>query len=234
MKISTFAPPFHERPGFMPFILKTKISDRTSLGIWQITEPEEMFRNFICLATEDEERLSEIRYPLRRLQWLACRAIVAGLTGDRDVRITYTDKGAPILSDGSFRISLSHPGEYAAAIVSRDSRTGIDVELLRDRILRVAERFMTAEELGRTTEPCRLEKLYVHWSAKEALYKLYGGDQPDIHHGIVLEPFDYLCSGFGVVSATVFTGNTRKIHRLNWLRTGDLMLAYTLDPLNII
>jgi phosphopantetheinyl transferase len=214
----------------MPFILKTKISEESFLGIWQITEPEGTLRGSLDLSPADEDRLSEIRHPLRRCQWLACRIVATGLTGDRTLQITYTEKGAPVIAGEAFNISLSHTGEYAAALLSRTCRAGIDIELLRDRILRVAGRFMTEEELGRTTEPCLLEKLYLHWSAKEALYKLYGGDQPDIHHGIILEPFNYLCNGTGVVSASVLYGNTRRMHRLSYIKTGELMLVYTLEP----
>jgi 4'-phosphopantetheinyl transferase len=204
MKSRTFAPPFHERPGFMPFILKSKISERTSMGVWQITEPELWLRSAVQLSAEEEERVKEIRHDLRRRQWLVCRIITCDLTGDLDAKIRYTPKGAPVLADSSFSISFSHAGEFAAVIVSAENRVGIDIELLRDRVLRVAGRFLTPDELNRTNEPNRLEKTYVHWSAKEALYKLYGGNLPDLQHGFVLEPFDYLCSGHGLVTASVY------------------------------
>lgn len=231
MKSRTFAPPFHERSGFMPFILKTKIFESTFLGVWQITEPEEMLWPFVHLSPEDELRLGDIRHPLRRKQWLACRVIISDLTSDRNAQIRYTPKGRPVLEDGSFHISLSHSGEFAAAIVSAGCRTGIDIELQRDRILRVAERFMTASELGRSVEPDRLEKLYIHWSAKEALYKLYGGEQPDMQHGIILEPFEYLCSGSGVVVASVTSGKSGRKHTLHYMNGGGWMLVYTFDPI---
>jgi len=202
------------------------------MGVWQITEPEDLLRSAIHLSGEDEEFLGDIRNTLRRKQWLACRVVVADLTGDRKVNIRYTPKGEPVLAESSYHISLSHAGEFAAAIVSTACRAGIDIEQLRDRVLRVAERFMTPDELGRAAEPHRLEKICVHWSAKEALYKLYGGDQPDLQHGIVLEPFDYLCSGSGVVTATVFHGNECRTHQLHYLETGRWILVYTLEPVD--
>jgi 4'-phosphopantetheinyl transferase len=217
----------------MPFILKTKISERASMGVWQITEPEEWLRGAVQLSAEEVECVKEIRHDLRRRQWLACRIITCDLTGDWNAEVRYTPKGAPVLADGSFNISFSHTGAFAAVIVSAENRVGIDIELLRDRVLRVAGRFLTPDELARTNEPYRLEKTYVHWSAKEALYKLYGGTLPDLQYGFVLEPFDYLCSGYGSVTASVTEDNVRRMHYLNYINTGEWMLVYTIDPFDI-
>ena len=71
-------------------------------------------------------------------------------------------------------ISLSHSGEYAAAIVSDRGTVGIDIEKRGPRILRVAERFMTPGELENARGEYFQDKLYIHWCTKEAVYKMLG------------------------------------------------------------
>lgn len=214
----------------MPVILKTKLSPDTFLGVWHITETEETLSSFLRLGEDDRTKLAEIRHQGRRLQRLACRALLQNLTGKSGLQINYTDKGKPFLSDDSYHISFSHSGLYAAVLISVRHQTGIDIELLRDRILRVAERFMSPGELLNTSAPHLLEKLYIHWSSKEALYKLYEGEEPDLQNNMILEPFDYLCNGSGTIKATVIRGRTRRTHSLRYLTTGDWILVFTLDP----
>jgi 4'-phosphopantetheinyl transferase len=213
----------------MPFILRSRLSEGTSLGVWQITGSEEALLPLVHLSKEDEILLGGIRNALRRKQWLACRAIVQNLAEDRTAQVRYTTAGQPYLAGSHASISLSHAGDLAAAILSKDRKAGIDIELLRDRIFRVAERFMSEAELNRTTEPDLLTKLYIHWSAKEALYKLYGGGL-DIRDDIILGPFDYLCSGLGTVPASVNAGDKIMSHNLHYLATGGWIMVYTLDP----
>lgn len=214
----------------MPFILKTKINSDAALGIWQITETEELLQSLIRISEEDAIRLQDIRHPLRRRQWLACRIMICDLTSDPRAQVHYTAEGKPVLASGSHQISLSHSGEFAAVLASSESPVGIDIELLRNRITRVADRFMTPEELGRTADPGWPEKLYIHWCAKEAVYKLYGGQILDMQQEIVLEPFDYLCTESGKVKAVVSHGQRRLTHELTWFRTTGWMMAYTFGP----
>jgi 4'-phosphopantetheinyl transferase len=214
----------------MPFIFKSKIGTSTMLGVWQITETEESLMSKLRLSGEDSARLNDIRNVLRRKQWLACRVVVSDLAQDPQAQIRYTLEGKPFLADGSRRISISHSGEFAAVLVSSEFNVGIDIELLRDRIIRVADRFMTTAEREQAADPCRLEKLYVHWCSKESLYKFYGGFIHDMQHQIVLEPFDYLCSGSGKATAVVTLDQAVKRHELAWFTTSDWILAYTIGP----
>lgn len=215
----------------MPFILRSTLFNGASLGIWQTTETEEALLALANLTEEEMSVLSGFRNVIRRKQWIACRILAAKLSGDSAGRIRYRESGQPVLGDGSFAISLSHAGDLVAAIVSEHFNPGIDIELLRDRILRVKERFMSDGELERISEPAILEKLYIHWSAKEALYKLYGGG-PDIRDEIILHPFDYLCTGLGQVGATVYHGSRTGSHHLQYMVGGGWILVYVLEPRN--
>jgi phosphopantetheinyl transferase len=68
-------------------------------------------------------------------------------------------------------ISLSHCKGYAAAI-SGDVAVGIDVELVSSRVQRIKNRFLSPEELQILGDTDAM--LMLAWSAKEAVYKMYG------------------------------------------------------------
>lgn len=211
----------------MPFILKSKISAHSSLGVWHITESEEELRKSLRPDAAEKHYFSGFRNELRKNQGLACRLIIRELTGDPGIAVHYDKSGKPCLNNPALHISISHAGRFAAACLSDETPVGIDIELLKERISRVAERFLTDEEMDRIREPGRLEKLYVHWSAKEALYKYYGGELEDFQYGINLDPFDYLCSGIGSLTAKVRLKGTIRTHLLNYLKISGSMLVYT-------
>jgi phosphopantetheinyl transferase len=62
---------------------------------------------------------------------------------------------------------------------------------------------MSAPELASAAGECRKEKLWIHWCAKEAIYKMAGIPGLDLRDAITLDPFDYLCTSSGTCRATV-------------------------------
>src|SRR5206468_6482223 len=92
------------------------------------------------------------------------------------IRIADTRK--PFLEDEAFHFSLSHCGSYAAAIASRRSRVGIDIEIPNEKVLRILHKFVHREEqqlLGQTE--ARELPATLLWSAKEAMFKWWGKGQ---------------------------------------------------------
>jgi phosphopantetheinyl transferase len=81
-------------------------------------------------------------------------------------------------------VSLSHSGEWAAALLApAGTAVGIDIELVRDKAQRIARKFLNEEEstaletvtLADSPGPLARQELYsLLWSAKETLYKLAG------------------------------------------------------------
>ena len=61
-------------------------------------------------------------------------------------RLDYTPQNKPFIRDSSAHISISHSHDKLAIILNRHKNTGIDIELLRDKILTVRHKFLTAGE----------------------------------------------------------------------------------------
>lgn len=93
-----------------------------------------------------------------------------------DARRDHTPDGAPFIPGRQdVYISLSHSQEICVLEVS-DAPVGVDVETQRPQLARVAARFMSTTEMEHISHPSDsheyLHELLLHWTAKEAVYKL--------------------------------------------------------------
>jgi len=172
----------------VPVFYQHQINEYTRLGIWKIEETEEFFRRNVPLQRE-------VTHPRKRLQHLAGRFLLQFLfPGFPYELIRIADTLKPYLPEEQYHFSISHCGDYAAAIVSTDHQVGIDIEVPTSRIHRVSAKFLNASEkkfvegnvkpgAGRWSET---EFLCALWSSKEAIFKWYGKGGVDFSHHISL------------------------------------------------
>ncbi|HEY5367522.1 MAG TPA: 4'-phosphopantetheinyl transferase superfamily protein [Hanamia sp.] len=158
----------------MPLFYQHTINGSTKLAVWHITEEESFFRGKVSIQ-------KEVTHPHKRLQHLAGRYLLEILhPGFPFHLIKITSSKKPLLNNGEIYFSISHCGDYAAAIISGDKLVGIDVELITPKIEMVKTRFLRDDELdiaasqktGSQTKEHQLLTLF--WSSKEAIYKWYG------------------------------------------------------------
>lgn len=110
--------------------------------------------------------------------------------------IDHLDCGAPLLMGEDTRISLTHTGHLLAVATlaptpeadlsrfSAEAALGIDAESLdRDQVLRVRERFLSADELALVAADS-LEANIIAWTIKEAVYKAMLTPGLDYRHAI--------------------------------------------------
>jgi len=122
---------------------------------------------------------NEITHPHKRLQHLAGRYLLKYLFPDfPNEEILIADTHKPYLPGEQYHFSISHCGNYAAAIVSSTHRTGIDIEQPSEKVARVMHKFMHENDLvfmsnSYLYDRSPLELLTVMWSAKEALFKWF-------------------------------------------------------------
>ncbi len=173
----------------MPLFFQQDIDADTRLAIWKIEEDEPFF-----LASVPLQR--NITHPHKRLQHLAGRYLLRLLFPQFPIElIQVADTRKPYLEDEAFHFSISHCSDYAAVIVSKTRRVGIDIELVTDKVARVQHKFVGDGErevvnsewsivnnkenedlFQNTTSHAQLILL---WSCKEAVYKWYGRGNMD-------------------------------------------------------
>jgi phosphopantetheinyl transferase len=164
----------------LPLVYQHTVNDSTKIGIWHILEQDDFFRERVLQATH-------VSHPHKRLQHLAGRYLLTCLFPDfplTDILIADTLK--PFLENEKYHFSISHSGDFAAAMVSRTNRVGIDIECITARIERVQHRFLADREkafllaaASREYEPAPGDFawqswLTLAWCAKEALFKWDG------------------------------------------------------------
>lgn len=126
----------------MPVFFQQQINEDTRLGIWKIEEPEPYFSSQV-------PQHRAVTHPHKRLQHLAGRFLLRYLFPDFPIElIRIADTRKPYLEGEAFHFSISHAGDYAAALVSRTSRVGVDIEEPGEKVVRVMRKFLSEEEIG--------------------------------------------------------------------------------------
>lgn len=165
----TFSPSL----SFMPLLHQESIGAAGLWGIWQITEPVEALATVLVPNEPDRIYLESIAHPDRFHQTLASRVLAQVLLQQWGISYGGTAKDPlrkPYLVDCPYYISLSHTQGYAAVIIHKYRRVGIDIEHLKEKLNRVAPRVFTEAEQHSTRND--LLKTGVYWCAKEAIYKV--------------------------------------------------------------
>jgi 4'-phosphopantetheinyl transferase len=212
----------------MPLIFIRTPDPHARLGLWKIEETSDALKEQVALDPGEEILYASFKSEVRKKQWLSCRALLSNMFSPDTVSLEYNVFGKPQLKNGSLHISISHSGEYSAVITSNSSPVGIDIEQLKERIHRIKDRFLTPAEDQNIGADHRLEKLYIAWGAKEALYKIHGKPEVDFQGDIEIGPFDYLCSGKGRCNARMTTPGGPENFDVFYEKILGYMLVYAL------
>ena len=208
----------------MPIFFQQDIDENTKLAIWKIEEEESFFLTKVSLQRE-------ITHPHKRLQHLAGRYLLKYLFPDFPVElIRIADTRKPFLEDEAYHFSISHCGNYAAVIISKTERVGVDIEIPTTKVEKIRHKFLHEEELATVNSKlfnshqssiiCHLTLL---WSCKEAVFKWWSYGKVDFSEDIKLQPFELQPSG--VVNAQ-FTGEEKIDLRLHYKLFESLCLAW--------
>ncbi|RYJ41287.1 4'-phosphopantetheinyl transferase family protein [Flavobacterium beibuense] len=156
----------------MPLYKSYKIAHDTQLLVWKITESLEELSEGTVLKNVCEQRLSGMKSEQHRKGFMSVRKLLAE-AGYSDLDLFYTEDGKPHLTDGK-NISITHSYSFSAIIISNRS-IGIDMEIRREKVIRIADKFVEKEfsylEQNNTEDYVR--RLIVIWGVKEALYKMF-------------------------------------------------------------
>ena len=149
----------------MPLVYQQNINAVTKIGVWHINEAEDFFVKQVTLQRE-------ITHWHKRLQHLAGRLLLKELYPGFPVElIQVADTKKPFLQNEPYHFSISHCGDYAAVIVSKQNRVGVDVELKNKKIENILHKFLTVEECFLMPRGTITETATLFWSVKESIYK---------------------------------------------------------------
>ncbi len=168
----------------MPLVYQQNINATTKIAVWHINEAEDFFLAQVPLQ-------KNISHWHKRLQHLAGRLLLKEMYPGFPVNlIQIADTKKPYLEEDPFHFSISHCGDYAAAIVSKEYRVGVDVEEVNDKIVQIQKKFMSEGEKKMFNEQCSMNNIQyatLCWSVKESVFKWWGKGSVDFKRGMVLQ-----------------------------------------------
>jgi phosphopantetheinyl transferase len=178
----------------MGCITKHYLNKDTVIGVWKIEEDMPALLEMVEMSPEDQKRYELFRSTSRKMEFLSVRALLAEMIG-KDSRIVYNKNNKPFIKDGSHFISITHSNKLTAILISRNERVGIDLEYMRVNINAFASKFLNKREKITRRWADRTYHLYIHWCAKEAMYKICDKEGINIVNDITIEPFEVRESG---------------------------------------
>jgi len=152
----------------MPLIRIDSIGENARLALWKMSERVEE------LPHPNHIDLTAFRSASRLKEKLTTYALIKELTGLDSLELSYASSGKPLL-DG-FEISISHTIGWAVVVLSRNTPVAVDIEYRSDRVTRITDRFIRADE-----DKSSVDIQLINWSAKETMYKLFSEEQLQFH-----------------------------------------------------
>ncbi|MEM9686391.1 MAG: 4'-phosphopantetheinyl transferase superfamily protein [Bacteroidota bacterium] len=171
----------------MPLYKTIQVNENTTVLIWKIEESCEALHHNITLTANCKERMAAMRSGIHKKGFLSIRQLLKA-AGYEASALYYDAFGKPHLSDGTY-ISITHSFIFSAIIISDTVKVGIDIEQQRDKIRKIAEKFI-GYEWNYINDIEVAEKLSVIWCAKESLYKTFGALGLSFKQHIKIIPFE--------------------------------------------
>ena len=223
----------------MPLHSIQLLASGAHLGLWHLQESAaELWARLPAPATY-QPLLPVTADATRQAQWLAGRVLMHELLVVAEQTAPSPSGSIHLVNDATGRpylmgwpeaaASLSHSGEWVAALLAPTGQAGIDVEVVRDKAQRLARRFLSEQELA-TVQDAEPSIYSLLWSVKETLYKLAAQRGLIFRQHLLTDSFNWQTSG--ELAATVHRGGSQTRHRVCYMQPAPgYVLTYCHEPL---
>jgi len=209
----------------MAIAYRQRIDDDTEFALWKIEEKADELYVQLQLDEQEKDYVEHISNGKRHLHWLGTRVLLRKMLITNDyIDCKVDEHGKPYLVTLPYHISLSHSFDYAAVMISKKGPVGIDIEQIKEKVGRIAHKFMRPEELAFIKEPHQIQHLYACWCAKEAVYKCNGEKEVSFIDNITLQPFSF--ESQGIINARLQKGAKNLDYKVQYLQYEDYMIGY--------
>lgn len=205
----------------MPVRFQKKCSSGANILVWEAKEDEvSLFAELPSSILTDAE-YHAISHPKKRLEMLTSRLAIRTLAASLGVQfdgIKKDEHGKPYLSGSSFQMSITHSAKYMAVVMHSTKPVGIDIEKPQEKMWRITERLFSPSEIMDINKD--IENMSIYWSAKEALYKLYGRRSTDFRENLIIHKKDNGLFG------EIIMPEYHEMHQLYTVNVDDYILVY--------
>ena len=198
------------------------------IALWEITETEEELSSQVLLTEAEKTLVKTFKSGQRRRQWYAVRALLYELLKKR-FQISYHDSGKPYLEGEPIHLAITHCQEAVAVSLNEQASTGIDLQHITPKLLKIKERFLNPiERKCFNDSDLSLDYLHIIWCAKEALYKIHGDNQIFFKEHLAIAPFDDQ-QPENMISGTISDGKRYEEYDLRYEKSDERVLVYVLN-----
>ena len=148
--------------------------------------------------------------------------VLQNLLGTDEFKLFYNASNKPYLEQTGVHISISHSHDKLVVLLNKNENTGVDIELVRDKVLKIKHKFVNEQES--LLAGADIDLLITIWAAKEAMYKFYGLKNLDFIKNLSVEDFD-----LEVFSGNIVVAGFRKKLKLKKEKIENYMLVYILN-----
>ena len=210
----------------MPLYKTINFSPTAQILVWEITESFPELSGKVVLKEKTQLRLNKMKSEMHQRAFLSVRMLLkeAGYT---DFELHYDEFGKPYFLNGK-HVSITHSHHFSAIIIS-DKTVGIDIEMQRQKITHIADKFVNAAELHRLKSfdaQDYIKKLTVKWGAKEAIFKIRNEKGISFKNHIQVNPFE-ICDK--KTTATLEMGNIKQQFSVHFEELENFTLVYAFE-----
>jgi len=210
----------------MSLFFKKMIDEDSYFAIWKITEKLDYFFNKLELSPEELLKINTYKNDRRKIEQLSTRALVKEIL-PKNCYIEYDKFGKPELKNPSRNVSISHSKDFVGIIYSKNSRVGIDIEFISNKIERIAEKFLSKKELQQIDNQNKIKNLYLYWCAKESLLKIYGKKDLSFINNLKINKINIETKG--KFTAKIETSTFKHDYVLNYEFLNNYLIVWCLE-----
>ena len=145
---------------------------------------------------------------------------------EEEIKLLYHANGKPYAENKNCGISISHSHHLLAILVDQKSHhTGLDVELIRDKVLKIRSKFLSEKEMEHVPEQNVIMHLMA-WCVKETIYKIYAEGMLDFRENIIIEPFQ---ENSEIIMAHCHTDRTCFTKKIKISRMDEYLMAWPVE-----
>jgi phosphopantetheinyl transferase len=207
--------------------MQTKIEKISPLSALAVNNIEEVSQNGIeFLSFREKLAFANISKTDKKREWKGARVAIKSALDC--ISLPYPgffkdEHGKSHPMDGYGFVSLTHTKGIAAAIFHKDMPVGIDLDFVREKVVRLGPKFLNESEIQFLNNDPALYT--IAWSAKESIFKCQGKRGISLKRNILLEPFNIQDKVIvGKVHQSEFSDH---FYNVKVEMEGDIVLTYT-------
>jgi 4'-phosphopantetheinyl transferase len=209
----------------MAIAFRMQVDDDTEFALWKIEEEADELYKQLQLNDAEKAYIEQLGNGKRHLHWLGTRVLLRTMLNTAEyIDCQVDDHGKPYLVNMPYHMSMSHSFDYAAVMLSKSKPVGIDIELISQKVERIAHKFLNTKELLMIEPEHKIEQLYVCWCAKEAVYKCNGRKVISFLDHIRLESVDWKKEG--TMKVVIEKGEMYLDFDVRYMPFGEYMIGY--------